>query len=237
MGLLDDVLNGGIDRDCDGDIDSHDRDLYFEECIRNDELEKAEIYCQQSEEWVDFYDEIDDEDYDSIDDLDSDIEDDITISCVPTSYNTSVIKPYCYSIQEEKDNIMLGLPIYKGNKGKEDKEVIEWENMPEDKVVAAKKWYKVFIGSLFVFCLGIVLAIIIPIACYEVIDDIAPFIFCGIMVGIVGFILLVWSGSHHTELTLYYTRVVGKNGVLKYRSQYSVDKALKDIEEKMNVKK
>ena len=33
MGLLDDVLNGGLDRDLDGDIDNCDRDLYIEECV------------------------------------------------------------------------------------------------------------------------------------------------------------------------------------------------------------
>ena len=40
MGLLDDVLNGGLDRDLDGDIDNRDRDLYIEECVINEEKEK-----------------------------------------------------------------------------------------------------------------------------------------------------------------------------------------------------
>ena len=29
MGFWDDLLNGGLDRDFDGDIDSRDRDIYF----------------------------------------------------------------------------------------------------------------------------------------------------------------------------------------------------------------
>ena len=87
MGLLDDVLNGGIDRDCDGDIDRHDRDLYIEECIRNDELEKERIYSQQSEDWEDCFDdeiECDNLEDDSDDyDYEDDIEDGFGSSFVP----------------------------------------------------------------------------------------------------------------------------------------------------------
>jgi len=237
MGLLDDVLNGGIDRDCDGDIDRHDRDLYIEECIRNDELEKERIYSQQSEDWEDCFDdeiECDNLEDDSDDyDFEDDIEDGFSSSFVPDiKFDNYIVSSRRSSFDMEKERILRGLPIYTGSKGKDDRDVIEWENMPEEKAKAAKKWYKVFIGSLFTFCLGFVLAFVTPFCCYDVVDSISPFVISGLIIGIIGFGLLIWSGSHHIELTMYYTHVVDKGGMLKYRSQYAVDKALKDLEVK-----
>ncbi len=57
MGFLDDILNGGIDRDFDGDIDSRDRDIYFldEELRVQKEERDAEIYRQQSDDWRDYH--------------------------------------------------------------------------------------------------------------------------------------------------------------------------------------
>ena len=65
MGFLEDILNGGLDRDFDGDIDSHDRALFIEECIRNDENERQErIYSQQCD---DCNEELDSEDFEDCD--------------------------------------------------------------------------------------------------------------------------------------------------------------------------
>ena len=53
MGFLDDVLNGGLDRDFDGDIDSRDRDIHFLE----EELRKQEkkLHRYQYDDWKDYY--------------------------------------------------------------------------------------------------------------------------------------------------------------------------------------
>lgn len=76
MKFWDDVLNGGLDRDFDGDIDSHDRDLWDIEMIREQECERnAEIERQQKEGWRDHYlDELDEygidaDDYDDEDEF------------------------------------------------------------------------------------------------------------------------------------------------------------------------
>lgn len=76
MKFWDDVLNGGLDRDFDGDIDSHDRDLWDMEMIREQECERnAEIERQQKEGWRDHYlDELDEygidaDDYDDEDEF------------------------------------------------------------------------------------------------------------------------------------------------------------------------
>lgn len=76
MKFWDDVFNGGLDRDFDGDIDSHDRELWDMEMLNEQKREReAEIERQQQESWRDHYlDElneygIDADDYDDEDEF------------------------------------------------------------------------------------------------------------------------------------------------------------------------
>lgn len=76
MSFWKDILNGGLDRDFDGDIDSHDRELYFEEELRRKRLEEEqERQHHQRDSWKDYYlDEsieydIDVDDYDDEEDF------------------------------------------------------------------------------------------------------------------------------------------------------------------------
>lgn len=57
MGFWDDVLNGGIDRNLDGKIDSLDRDIgFFDEQMRRQQEENdAEISRQQSDSWRNYH--------------------------------------------------------------------------------------------------------------------------------------------------------------------------------------
>lgn len=76
MKFWDDILNGGLDRDFDGDIDSDDRDLWdMETAMEHERAVDAEIACQQQESWRDHYmDELDEygidpDDYDDEDEF------------------------------------------------------------------------------------------------------------------------------------------------------------------------
>ncbi len=68
-----DILNGGIDRDFDGDIDDWDREIAFEDdCRRREEEERRGSYFSENDSWKDDYSYdmrygIDPEDYDDED--------------------------------------------------------------------------------------------------------------------------------------------------------------------------
>lgn len=57
MGLWDDILNGGVDRNFDGNMDSRDRDIEFldEQIRRQQEENDAEISRQQSDNWRNYH--------------------------------------------------------------------------------------------------------------------------------------------------------------------------------------
>lgn len=69
------ILNGGLDRDLDGDIDSRDRELYFEEELRQKKLEKEkEEQYRENDSWKnDYLDELLEYDID-VDDYDDEEE-------------------------------------------------------------------------------------------------------------------------------------------------------------------
>ena len=110
MGFWDDLLNGGLDRDFDGDIDSRDRDLYFleEELLEQEEKEKQRRY--QHEDWKDYYLEelalygIDADDYDDEEEFLAAVEaakkDEWKNNCID-SYDFDDIDPQDYDTEEE----------------------------------------------------------------------------------------------------------------------------------------
>lgn len=75
------ILNGGLDRDLDGDIDCHDRELYFEEELRRKKLEEEkEEEHRKNDSWKnDYLDELleydmDADDYDDEEEFLNDLE-------------------------------------------------------------------------------------------------------------------------------------------------------------------
>ena len=110
MGFWDDLLNGGLDRDFDGDIDSRDRDIYFLEEELREQEEKEKLHRYQHEDWKDYYLEelalygIDADDYDDEEEFLAAIEvakkEEWKNNCID-SYEFDDLIPQDYDTEEE----------------------------------------------------------------------------------------------------------------------------------------
>lgn len=208
MSFIDDMLNGGIDRDFDGDIDKRDRDIMFAEESIAKEIERRETTYE----------------YDYDDEFDDDFDDETDCDDIADFYS-SCRHPMTVSASTKKKTILFPQPTYNGQKtAKDDKVIIEWENMPSEVERKAKRAYSVYLLFFTVFLFGIVICLLLPAVFYEDVDDISPFIICGLGIGFIGFILTCWSSCKSFELTKYYTHIEDKNGRKKYRSEYEASK-------------
>ena len=110
MGFWDDLLNGGLDRDFDGDIDSRDRDLYFLEEELREQEEKEKLSRYHNGDWKDYYLEelalygIDADDYDDEEEFLAAVEtakkEEWKNNCID-SYEFDDIDPKDYDTEEE----------------------------------------------------------------------------------------------------------------------------------------